>query len=260
MSGAEPCTASKTAHVIADVRARHDAEPADQPRAQVAQHVAVEVLEQEHVEARGILHQRHAARVDDHLLVVDLGELGVVHRPRAADEHPVGELHDVGLVEDGDLLAPALARVAEAPARDARAGLLGGHLDGGHHPGRQRGLDAAVEALGVLADDHEIHPAEAGRHAVEIAHRPHRRVEVELLAQPHVDRGEALADRRGARPLERDLVAGDRVQRLARAARPGPARARPGPRGPPPTRPARPPRRGCGGPRRSPPARCRRRG
>ena len=36
MSGAVPCTASKTAHVVADVRARHDAEPADEARAEVA--------------------------------------------------------------------------------------------------------------------------------------------------------------------------------------------------------------------------------
>ena len=50
----------------------------------------------------------------------------------------------------------------------------------------------------------------------QIAHRPHGRVEVQPLAQLHVDRGEALADRRRARPLERHAVVLDRVERLLR--------------------------------------------
>jgi hypothetical protein len=46
-----------------------------------------------------------------------------------------------------------------------------------------------------------------------VTQRAHRRVEVQRLAQRDVDGCEAAADRRAARPLQRDLVLADRVQR-----------------------------------------------
>ena len=64
--------------VVADVGAGHDAQAADQAGAQVADDVAVEVLHQQHVEARRVLHQLHAAGVDDHLVVLDVGILLLV--------------------------------------------------------------------------------------------------------------------------------------------------------------------------------------
>src|SRR5260370_654820 len=85
-------------------------------------------------------------------------------------------------------------------------------------PGRQGRLDTRVEALGVLADDDQVHVPVTGGRSVEVADRPHRRVEVQLLAEAHVDGDEALADRRGARPLQRHLEARDRVQGLPRQA------------------------------------------
>ena len=72
MSGALPCTASKTAHVLADVRARHDAEAADEAGAEVGDDVAVEVLEQQHVELLGSHDELHAEVVDDHVVGLDL--------------------------------------------------------------------------------------------------------------------------------------------------------------------------------------------
>ena len=52
--------------------------------------------------------------------------------------------------------------------------------------------------------------------AGQVPDRPQVRVEVERLAQPDVDAGEALADRRRHRSLQRDLVAADRVEQLGR--------------------------------------------
>jgi hypothetical protein len=51
-----------------------------------------------------------------------------------------------------------------------------------------------------------------GRHAVEVAHRAHARVEVELLAHRDVERAEPAADRRAERPLDRHQMVGDRAQ------------------------------------------------
>ena len=72
MSGALPWTASNTAVSVADVRARHDAEPADEPGAQVGDDVAVQVRQHDHVELLGLHHELHARGVDDPLVVGDV--------------------------------------------------------------------------------------------------------------------------------------------------------------------------------------------
>jgi hypothetical protein len=51
------------------VRARDEPEPADEPRAEVGHDVAVEVLEQQHVELLRPEHELHAGVVDDELAV-----------------------------------------------------------------------------------------------------------------------------------------------------------------------------------------------
>ena len=71
--GAEPCVASKTAHVGADVAAGRHAEAADQAGSQVADDVAVEVRQHEDVELLGPLHELHADVVDDPVPRLDLG-------------------------------------------------------------------------------------------------------------------------------------------------------------------------------------------
>jgi hypothetical protein len=66
-------------------------------------------------------------------------------------------------------------------------------------------LDAGVDVLGVLAVDHHVHVAGAldGRgDALEPAHGPHAGVQVQHLAQRHVQRADAAAHRRGQRPLD----------------------------------------------------------
>ena len=84
-----------------------------------------------------------------------------------------------------------------------------------HHPAGLVGaglvLDAGVDVLGVLAEDHHVHVL--GRldrrgHAREVAHRADAGVEVELLPERHVERAEAAADRRGERALDGDQVIG----------------------------------------------------
>ena len=72
---------------------------------------------------------------------------------------------------------------------------------------------AGVQPLGVFADDDEIDVGVRHVDAGQGAHRPDAGVEVEFLAQPDVDRAEALADRRGARAFEGDAIAADEVER-----------------------------------------------
>src|SRR5438094_6467614 len=71
----------------------------------------------------------------------------------------------------------------------------------------RRPLDAGVDVLGVLAEDHHVDLLGAlhrARYAGEVAHRTEADVEVEDLAEGHVERADAAADRRGERPLDAD--------------------------------------------------------
>ena len=59
--------------VVAKVRAWHDAEPTDETRAEVGHDVAVEVGQHQHVERLRLHHELHARRIDDALVVADVG-------------------------------------------------------------------------------------------------------------------------------------------------------------------------------------------
>src|SRR5262249_2909798 len=98
-------------------------------------------------------------------------------------------------------------------ARLGEANLLDAHLalkEVDHLPrlgALRRPLDPGVDVLGVLAEDHHVDllgmPRRA-RHAMEPAHGPEADVEVEHLAERHVERADAAADRRRERPLDAD--------------------------------------------------------
>ena len=100
MSGAEPCTASKIAAFVADIRARRRAEAADQPGHQVGQDVAEQVGRDDHVELPRVQHQLHGAGVDD--AVVHRNPALVFLRDLACrfQEHAGQRLQHVGLVDD----------------------------------------------------------------------------------------------------------------------------------------------------------------
>ena len=78
-------------------------------------------------------------------------------------------------------------------------------------------LEAGVDVLGVLAEDHHVDllgVLHRRRHALEPAHRAQAHVEVEDLAQRDVERADAAADRRGERALDPDQVLAERVDGL----------------------------------------------
>ena len=80
----------------------------------------------------------------------------------AVEEQAVGHLHDVGLVEDGDLFAMAAGGVAEGVAGDARAGGAAGDFQAGDDAGDDFVFDAAVKAFGVFADDDHVDAFDSG--------------------------------------------------------------------------------------------------
>src|SRR5207244_3171736 len=73
-----------------------------------------------------------------------------------------------------------------------------------------------IDVLDVLAEDHDVELAgllHGGRDPVEVAHGPDAGVQVVPLAQRGVERPDPAADGRRKRPLDRDPVRPDRVQR-----------------------------------------------
>jgi len=77
-------------------------------------------------------------------------------------------------------------------------------------------LPASYSTPDVLAEDHDVELAgllHGGRDPLEVAYGPDAGVQVEHLAQRDVERADPAADGRRKRPLDRDPVRPDRVQR-----------------------------------------------
>ena len=195
------------------------------PGAEVGDDVAVEVRQHDHVVLLGPRHELVAEVVDDPVLELDLGIVARATRRATSRNRPSENFMMLALcaavtfarplslaysnaartirsepnTEIGLIEMPECSRSwmpsSSSMKRAQCLGVLGVHLE----------LDAGVEVLGVLADDHEVGLGEAGAHALVGLARPHAGVEVELLAQQHVDRAEAGAHRRGGRALDADL-------------------------------------------------------
>ena len=159
--------------------------------------------------------------------------------PADVQKQAVGVLHDVRLVREGDLAPPVQLRVVEGGTNDPLGAEDGDRLDRDADVLAQLGalgvldelaellglgiveleLDACVEVLVVLADDHDVRLGEAGAHPLVGLARPQAREEVELLAQGHVDRPEARAHGCRDRALDRGAALLDRLEHAVRERR-----------------------------------------
>ena len=140
-------------HAIADVGAGDHAQAADQARTDVGQDVAVEVLEEHHVEGVGVLGEAHADVVEAGLFLLNEGVV-LANLEEGVDKGAVGERQHALLVHDGDLAATGVAGVLEGPLGDALGGVAGADLQADDGVGVDVVLDSRVQPLGVLAEDH----------------------------------------------------------------------------------------------------------
>ena len=133
---------------------------------------------------------------------------------------------EIGLIEIPECSRTARAVELLEEARAASSACVGVLLE----------LDAGVEVLGVLAHDDDVGLGEARADALVGLARADARVEVELLAQEHVDQRKPEPTGVVVGPLDPDAVALDRVQRAVGERGALLARRRPRRRGARPTR------------------------
>ena len=110
-----------------------------------------------------------------------------------------------------DLLAFEFACIFKSELGDARRSLFGDDLQALHHPGYYFVLDARVEAFRVFANHNQIDIGILRGDSRQVDDRPEVGKQLELLAQRHIDAGEASAHRSGDRSLEPDVRALDRL-------------------------------------------------
>ena len=202
--------------LLADVRARRDPEAADQPGGKVAHDVAVQVRQHENVVQLRLLDQLHAHVVDDPVLEADASLVLGRDLLTALEEEAVRELHDVRLVDRGDLAATVLHRVLEGVARDPLRRGAGDDLDALRGVGPDTVLDPGVEILGVLAHDDQVDVVVAGLDALHRSRRADVGVQFQRLAQRDIHRAEATADRGRDGSLDRHAVLSDRLDDAVR--------------------------------------------
>ncbi len=157
-------------------------------------------------------------------------------------EAAFGELHDVALVHDRHRLAVVVDRVLQRLAHQPLGAFARHRLDADAGGGRKADLldpqlpdqkvddllrplgfglpfDAGIDVLRILPEDHHVgllRGLQRTGHPGEVAHRTQADVQVELLAQRHVERPDAPAHRRGQRALDRHHILLHQRQRLLR--------------------------------------------
>ncbi len=151
-------------------------------------------------------------------------------------ERALGELHDIALVNQGQTFAPIVQGVAQGATHQTFGTSLGHGLDAhggglahpghaqfiaqkGHKPagfgGFGREFHARVDILRIFAKDDHIHPfgvLDRRFQALEMAHRPDAGVQIQPLAQSHVQAADARAHRRAQGAFHGDVRAAQGVQ------------------------------------------------
>ena len=219
--------------VAADVGARSHAQAAHQTGAQVGNNVAVQVGQHHHVEVGGVLHQTHARCINDLVVELDV-RVTLGHLAGDAQVHAVSRFHDVGLVHGGHLAATAATGVLKRVLDNALRTGDGDRLERKSGIGVKRlaarplhdardlrnagiplvKLDARVQVFGVFTDDDKVDVLVARAVARLRKAGSDARIQVEVLAQCHVDAAKARSNRRGDGALDRHLRVLDRIEHV----------------------------------------------
>lgn len=159
----------------------HDARTPDESSANVGQDAAIQVGHDHDVELLRPRDTLHAGIVDNHVVGLERRVL-LCDALEGVAEKPVGELHDVGLVDAGDLLAVVGQGEGKGKLCDALRLCARDDLERFDHAADGLVLEPRVLALGVLTDDAEVDVLVTSVVARDVLDEHNGRVDVELLS------------------------------------------------------------------------------
>ena len=172
--------------IAAHVAAGNDTGATDKGSGDVGKNATVKVGHDHDVELLGLADALHGGVIDDHVVALELGEV-LGEAVEGAAEETIGELHDVGLVNAGNLLALVGKGELEGELGDALGLGAGDDLERLDDAIDGLVLEAGVLTLGVLTDDAEIDILVAGLEAGDVLDEGDGGVDVELLAHGDVE-------------------------------------------------------------------------
>lgn len=179
-------TRLENGNVTTDIAAGNNTGPTDERSTDIREDTTVQVRGEHDVELLGTLNSLHRSVIDDHIVGLQCREVlgGLVE---SVTEETVGELHDVSLVDTGDLLAVIGEGEAECEFGDALGLGAGDDLEGLDDAADGFVLEAGVLALGVLTDDAQVDILVSGLVAGDALDEDDGGVDVEFLAQSDVE-------------------------------------------------------------------------
>jgi hypothetical protein len=173
--------------LTAHVGTRDDAGTTNESSTDVGQDGSVQVRHDQHVKLLGPGDSLHGRIVDNHVVDLETRVLLGNLVERLAEE-TVGQLHDVGLVDAGNLLAPVGGSKRESELGDPLGLHLGDNLEGLDNTRDRLVLEAGVLSLRVLTDDAHVNVGVAGLVSRHVLDHHNRGVDVQLLPQGNVPR------------------------------------------------------------------------
>ncbi len=173
-------------NVTAHIATWDDTWATDESRTNVGENASVQVWHDQNVELLWAGDTLHGGVVDNHVRGLEGWEVlgdGV----ESVAEKTVSQLHDVGLVDTGNLLAIIGKGEGEGELGDALRLGAGDDLEGLNDTWNRLVLKAGVLSLGVLTDDGEINILVAGLVTWDVLDQDNGGVDVELLTESDVE-------------------------------------------------------------------------
>lgn len=203
-------TGLEDGNVTAHVAAGDDTGTTDKSGSDVGEDTTVQVRHDHDVKLLGSADALHGGVIDNHVVGLELREI-LGESVEGTTEETVGQLHDVGLVDAGNLLAVVGEGEAEGELGNALRLGAGDDLERLDDAGHALVLETTVFTLGVLTDNAEIDILVAGLEAGDVLDQGDGGVDVELLTEGDVERRVTRpADRSVEDTLQAELVASER--------------------------------------------------
>lgn len=201
--------------VAAHVASRNDTRSTNETGTDVGQDTSVQVGHDHDIELLWPRHALHGGVVDDHVVGLESGVVLADLLDGVAEE-TISKLHDVGLVDAGNLLAVVGQGKSEGELGNALRLLTGDDLERLNDAIDRLVLEARVLALGVLTDDAEVDVLVARLVAGDVLEQDNGSVDVEFLTKGDVERAMSRSLDGGVEnTLETKLVALERGNGLA---------------------------------------------